>query len=359
MRLATSAIVTLCWLCTSITFAQMGMISVDLDGQTIEGRPLAWDDSNIFLLQRDGSMAQFNPANASNYRQTKKQFESYPQGMLRSRLMEEFGSEFEVSGTGTYLVVHPRGQRRLWADRFESLYRSMFHYYRARQIPLHKPEVPLIAVVLRSHGEFSQHAQRLGMQAPDSTTKGLYHVESNRILVFDHGNGNGTEADWYANYSVVIHESAHQTAFNIGLHRRFGATPLWLVEGVGTLFEAPGVYDPRNNRELWDRVNAYRYDTFLELLPHRPGDTLSHLVASDRLFEADWRVAYANAWALTFYLSEREPRKLAQFIHLTNARPQFVEYTTSERLKDFTQVFGNDWEMFDAHLVRYIQSIKK
>ena len=54
-------------------------------------------------------------------------------------------------------------------------------------------------------------------------------------------------ADWTTNADTIIHEAAHQTAFNTGVHTRCGDSPRWLVEGLGTMFEARKVRAQRRH----------------------------------------------------------------------------------------------------------------
>ncbi|MDA0657854.1 MAG: DUF1570 domain-containing protein [Planctomycetota bacterium] len=343
------------WVATAS--AQEFTLSLSLKGKRIEGFPLQTDQQTVRLLGRDGALWQFAPTAATNFSHVSDVFDSYSAAELKTQLVEEFGKSFDVSGTGNYLVVHPVGQKAIWAQRFEDMHREMVFYFTARRIEMEKPKFPLIAVVLPTQTAFMKYARQLGMGNLDSNTMGVYHLVSNRVLVFDTGDAGG-DPDWEQDYSVVIHETAHQTAYNTGIHSRFGTTPVWVVEGVGTLFEARGVHNSHRYRELSDRINQYRFKEFMKLLPSRPENTLSHLIADDKLFNVNWRAAYANAWALTFYLSERETARYAEYLQKTARRPAFTPYEPAERLKDFTDVFGSDLKMFDLRMVRYISSIQ-
>ena len=347
---------TMTILATASAAAQEFTISLRHQNQTLVGMPVHWDSQVIQFLGRDGALWQFSPDSVSDVKKVSDGFSSLTQSELKSQLVEEFGKSFDVSGTGTYLVVHPVGQRDLWAPRFEDLYRSMVHYFTARRVSMEKPKFPLIAVVLPSQSQFINYARQLGINDIDGSTKGLYHIASNRILVFDNGDSQGG-SDWQMNYSVVIHEAAHQTAYNTGIHNRFGTTPAWVAEGIGTVFEAPGVYDPRRYPQQSDRINRYRFEMFRQQLPSRPAETLSFLIRSDKLFDLNWQVAYANAWALTFYLTDREPAKYAEYLRNVTNRAPDDQYTPDQRLADFQQVFGSDLKMFDVRLVRFIESL--
>ena len=81
---------------------------------------------------------------------------------MRRQLMDEFGRSFEVSGTGQFLVVHPSGQRDLWVQRFEQLYRAFIHYFTARGMKPQKPPFPLIAIVFQRQSDFLKYSAKSG-----------------------------------------------------------------------------------------------------------------------------------------------------------------------------------------------------
>jgi hypothetical protein len=333
------------------------MVELSLGGRTIEGMPLAWNPSEVHLLARDGRLWDFPPDEASQFRKTSSRFRSYSTSEFRAMLLGDLGSGFEVTGSGHYLVAHPRGQRDLWGERFEDLYRSFVQYFSVRGFELDEPLCPLIGVVCSSREDFIRYSAGQGMPAPG--VLGYYDIESNRIVLYDASGGSGDSGDWRQNAAVAIHEAAHQTAFNTGIHSRFAPPPYWVAEGVATMFEAPGVYDSRYHARLADRVNPGRLAQFRQLAAagHRP-ELLSELVASDRLFQVSPAAAYAESWALTFYLVETRRGKFVEYLALTAARPAFTPYTAAERTADFTAVFGDDWRMLEAQLLRFMAGLR-
>jgi hypothetical protein len=273
-------------------------------------------------------------------------------------LLGELGRDYEVTSTGHYLVAHPRGQRDQWPERFEQLYRAFLHYFSVRGFELEEPPCPLIGVVCRDRREFVEYSADRGLPAGDGVL-GSYSVESNRIVLYDLGQAAPDPADWQKNASIVIHEATHQTAFNTGIHSRFTVPPIWVAEGLALLFEAPGVYHSRAYPRRSDRINRRHLRRFNELVVprHRP-ELLLELVGRDRLFRTHSTAAYATAWALTFYLMETQPARYAEYLARTAKRPPFQPYTASERIADFTAVFGDDWQMLEAHYLRFIAGLK-
>ena len=124
-----------------------------------------------------------------------------------------------------------------------------------------------MAVVFRDQAEYFRHAAASGTPMHPNTL-GHYDPTSNRVFLFDETAGK-SNADWSENADTIIHEATHQTAYNVGVHRRFAAAPRWLVEGLATMFEARGVWNAQYDHTQADRVNRGRLDGFRRLRGRR------------------------------------------------------------------------------------------
>lgn len=327
-------------------------LDVNVHGTHIKGLPLLWSRDHV-LLGRDGRVWNFTPEESRDAHQTSSTFQSFSAVELRARLAAELGKAFEISGTGHYLVAHTAGERDVWSQRFEDLYRSFVHYFKVRGFAVEGPQFPLVAIVFRNQDDFLAYARRDGAQI-GTNVLGYYSPVSNRISLFDFGGGRRQAGDWQVNAATIIHEATHQTAFNTGVHRRFGAAPYWLVEGLGTMFEAPGVCDSSHHSSRPSRYNRGRLAQFQQLLKHRPENLLQELVTSDRLFQSDVDRAYAEAWSLSFFLIETRPRKYSELLARTAARPAFVRYDAQQRLADFTAIFGSNLRHLEAEFLDFM-----
>ncbi|MEX0939055.1 MAG: DUF1570 domain-containing protein [Pirellulales bacterium] len=333
------------------------MVKAEVAGEFLEGKPLAWSDQRVFLLSRDGRLVDFSPAEARDYRQSAPRFFSYSTAEMRSQLYEEFGHDIDISGTGHYLVVHPRGQKDQWAQRFEDLYRSFCHYFRVRGLKLAEPKYPLVAVVFRNREQYEQYAEQTGSTLGPNML-GHYSPRTNRIALFDITGGDASQ-DWATNATTIIHEATHQTAFNAGVHSRFTEVPRWVSEGLATMFEAPGVWSFASHSSRRDRVSREQLAAFREYAAQRrEAGAMQDLIVSDQLFRRDVYGAYAEAWALSFYLSETRSHDYGRYLQRTADREQFREYPPEERLQDFQQSFGDDLKMLEVQYLRWIKELK-
>lgn len=324
--------------------------------QTVEGRPVFLDAKQVTVLARDGQLWDLDRSVIPSSQLVPEPFRSLGQGELRAALFKEFGPGFEVSGTGHYLVVHPAGQRDQWAQRFEDLYRQMLRYYSVRGIRIQEPPFPLVAVVFRSQNDFLNHARSQGVSAGGNLL-GYYDPTSNRIFMFDVTAGGRLDEDWRENAATIVHEAAHQSAFNIGIHSRFTPPPRWLAEGIGTLFEAPGIYDAARYTKLHDRINVGQYAAYRRYFASATGATgiLKSVVVRDEGFGYP---QYAFSWAALLMLSEQEPQKLAQYLQRTAIKQPFATISPTERVRDFQSVFGPDLDGLEIRVHRFMADLQ-
>ena len=108
-----------------------------------------------------------------------------------------------------------------------------------------------------------------------------------------------------------------------------------------------------------DRINRDRSEYFRARLAgvHRP-EILEDLISSDRLFSTDPAAAYAEAWSLSFYLVETQPRKYSEYLALVARRPIGQKYTAAKRLADFRSIFGADFRMLEARFLRFMSELR-
>lgn len=333
------------------------MFRARVGDEVLEGKPLAWSDTEMFLLGRDGQLHEFDPREARDGQKTSPRFVGYSMPEMKRALYREFGDELDVTTTQHYIVVHPRGQKDAWAQRFEDLYRWCLAYFRVRGFRPQDPPYPMVAIVYRNQDDYYRAARASGTPLMPGTL-GHYDLNTNRVYLYDVTNGD-SNADWSENASTIIHEATHQTAFNVGIHSRFTTLPRWLVEGLATMFEARGVWNSQSFDTLKDRVNRERLADFRAFVAKgRPPMTLATLIASDQLFRVHSTAAYAEAWALTLYLCETRPRQFVEYLARTANRPMFHDYPAAERIADFTSVFGHDLKQFEANFLAWMAQIK-
>ena len=146
--------------------------------------------------------------------------------------------------------------------------------------------------------------------------------------------------------ATIVHEATHQIAFNSGLQTRYADIPLWLVEGMAVYFEAPDLASTRGWRGI-GKVNYPRLETFRRNSPRWNGRSLVGLLADSQRLRNPRTAsdAYADAWALNYYLIKYEPEAFRAYLKLLAEKPPLVDDDAETRLAEFRQHFGDIREL--------------
>lgn len=378
-------------------FAASPLVELRTEEESYVGRVLAHDDNELWLQQQDGNLQLLKKPEIREFKKRPESFRPLSSTDMRAKLRKELGTEYEVIGTGNYLVCGQKGSAKKFAESFEETYRTFTQYFSVRGILPHRPEFPLVAIVFPNQSEFAAYARKADGLNGIGGIAGYYIRTTNRVALYDRdptqtalelrpaenvdplsaletpasnplrmllGSHAAWGADAFANTEsgtrdTIIHEVTHQMAFNTGVHNRIGQNPRWFVEGLATVFEAPGIRrrDPAN--KVISRVNPERFAWFQSYRKaRRPAKFLQTFLASDEAMMRQPLDGYAEAWALTFYLLESRPREYSAYIKKVAAREPFGSYGSEERLADFRSAFGQDLNLLEAAYLRYLQEIK-
>jgi hypothetical protein len=254
-------------------------------------------------------------------------------------------------------VVHPIGDFNVWAMPFQELYSRFQAYFSSRGFVLDSPEFPMVAVVLRTRNEFDRFLK--SYHEYDRDVIGYYSPRSNRIITYDQTGGRSSDKYWFFNTDTIIHEATHQTAYNTGVHSRFGPVVRWTSEGLAMLFEARGVNNSLYYSRQSDRINRNRLAQLKSY--YKQGQVkgkMASLILSNDLFRNEPQIAYAVSWGMTFYLSEKMPSQYHQFLRNDGKRTDFSSYSKKQRAADFGNAFGGDLAGLEAQMKRFFSAIK-
>lgn len=345
------------------------VLELTVGDQSLVGRPVAHNDGVCWLAHPDGQLSEVSLTAVSAFRKVGDAFESLTSLEARNQLRKELGREWEIIGTGHYLVCARTGRGQAYADHFESLYRSFRSYFQRRGFNLPEPEFPLIAIVYASQRDFAAQCQADGIPFVRGL-RGYYHRRTNRISLFEEGEdfveldgGFAAEGVIDANIQAslkdtIVHEATHQVAYNLGLHSRISQPPRWIVEGLATMFEADGTRTNTGGKHPRGRVNDERLWWFnLYRAERRDPGSLPQFVSEESLFLNAPLDYYAQAWALTFFLAETRPMAYAGYLKQVADRNPLERYTPQQRLQDFQTAFGSDLSRLEVDMLRFIDDL--
>jgi Protein of unknown function (DUF1570) len=323
-------------------------------GEDIFGLPIHWSKANAVMLDPSGRMHHLEQRDISSHKLLEQPFR--PQNMMEaSRLLQnELGNGFEIQVNGSYIVAAPTGKATRWRDRFQSLSAGYIRYFETRGWNVRQPDFPMIVIVQPNRTMFTSFVAKEAAQ-PKANVVGSYFPKSNRCVLYQLDGASGI--DWSETEATIVHEAIHQLAFNTGAHDRLFSNPLWLVEGLATMFEQPAVYDLKANRSTVEsRMLPSRLQPLQSMLSDATSleHRLRSLIESDKPFQQDAQSAYTVAWALTFYLCERMPSEFGQYLQLLQRRGM-GEYPAGARVSDFKSAFQSDPGLLVVQMQRLFQ----
>jgi hypothetical protein len=274
---------------------------------------------------------------------------------LRGHLQKEFGRNYAVEGTGDFAIVAPSSTIHVWRDRFAQLQRSFDQYFRTRGYPLKPLDFPLIGIVFANQAEFLKHAQQVGAKLQPGVV-GYYSPFTNRLYAYEMNGHPDAEAEALA---TIWHEAAHQIAFNRGVHQRLSIPPLWVLEGLASIFEAPGMMSQRSTMQARDLINRTRWERWKSLSnqPEKLAKLFQAMIAEDELFRQHPDDAYTIAWGVSLYLAERKTQSYMNYLRKLSTMGVGQEYSLGQRLVDFRASFGGDPLLLIKATDRYLTNL--
>lgn len=315
------------------------------------GKLVVKNDEICWLMGRDGKLARVELDSVTDFKKVSPTFNPLSASEMRSALQKDFGKKLEVAGSQHYLVVAPRGSAQKYADLFEGVYRNFHAYFSVRKFRIPNLEFPLVAMVFPTQREFVEYCRTDGITPPPGMM-GYYLRTSNRVALFETGNDAEELLD------TLVHEGTHQVACNTGLHSRIGENSKWIVEGLATVFEAPGIRNGTNSGSVTARINHERFAWFGNYSQtRRETQSLAKFVSDDALFMTNPLDAYSQAWALSFFLVETRPAEYARYLKRIADRDAMRPYGPDERLADFRHAFGGDLKQLEAQFLRFVNEI--
>jgi len=326
----------------------------------VAGRLLLESRDQLVIQTDDGALYTIDQYEIQSHLQTDRLFQPATPEEIAERLLAEMPSGFRIHTTSHYVVCY--GTSRTYAQwtssLLERLHRAFTRYWSRHGFELHEPEFPLVALVFSDQRSYLRSAKEQGAQI-SSAVVGFYSLQSNRVNMYDltgveavrsPGNRRGSLKEISQMLSVpaavplvstIVHEATHQIAFNCGLQTRLSDIPLWLCEGMAIVFEAPDLSSTKGWRGI-GKVNHPRLKIFRKNQKSWRTARLKSMLVSDQPFR-DPRTAakaYADAWALNYYLIKYHPEAYTAYLKTLSEKPRLGKDGPGRRLQEFHDHFG-------------------
>jgi len=381
-RLHVPLLLVALWLAAAAPARALDHVTLARDGRQIEveGRVVVTaQDGGILLAARDGTLWAVQPEELVEHRTDDAPFAPFTPEEMAAALVAELPPGFAVHQTAHYVICYDTSRSYAsWCGwLFERLYMAFTNHWSRKGLKLSEPEFPLTAIVFADRRAYARYSAPVLGEAAESIIGYFDERHSNRMVMYDltgmeaagrPGPSSGTlqqinrilaQPGATRTVATIVHEATHQIAFNCGLHNRYSDCPRWFSEGVAVYFETPDL----GSRSGWSNVgevNRPRLAQFRGYLPRRPADSLLTLIADDARFHdtAKNLDAYAEAWALTYFLLRQHPDEYVAYLKLLSAKRPLMWDTPEERLADFKQAFGDDLEKLDREFLRSMAGVR-
>ena len=333
-------------------------------------------DGGVLLLTRDGVLWPIPKEEIAARRKDDKPFTPFTKDELAKKLTSDLPG-FKIHQTKHYVFCYntSTGYAQWVGGLYERLYGAFYNYWKNRNFELHEPEFPLIGLVFENQESYAQYSRKELGEATKSII-GYYSLQSNQVNMYDltgveelriKGDRNSAarinaillKPGAERTVATIIHEATHQLAYNSGLEARFADNPFWVSEGIAIYFETPDLQSSKGWKNIGG-VNHVNLFNFRKLLRDRPAESLTTLLSDDKRFRDPTTAsnAYAEAWALNYFLLRTYKDKYIEYIKELARQPQLVDEGPEFRLTMFKKHFGEDLGALDTEFLRYMRSVQ-
>ncbi|WP_254507952.1 DUF1570 domain-containing protein [Anatilimnocola floriformis] len=327
------------------------------------------EDGGVLLLTQDGRLWPLPKEEILSRSSDAKLFQPLTKAEFNKQLLAGLPQGFKIHQTKHYSIAYNTslGYAQWVGALYERLYSAFYVYWPSKGAELKEPEFPLAAIVFDTRASYEQYA-RTELGASTATIMGYYSLPTNMVTMYDLTGQEESQArisrilsqpNAERNVATIVHEATHQLAFNSGLQQRFTDTPFWVSEGLAVYFETPDL----DNAKGWKKigaVNRYNLINFKKYLRNREPGALSKLLSDDKRFRdpATQADAYAEAWALNYYLINTHGETYAKYLKVLSAQTPLVMQEPAARQEQFLKLFGKSLEELENDFLKYMRSVE-
>lgn len=335
-------------------------------------------DGGVMLMTGDGTLWPVKAEELVEQRTDDKPFVPLSREELAKKLLAELPAGFETHTTANYLICYntSRAYAQWCGALYERLYKGFTNFWTQRGFKLHEPEVPLVVLIFADRESYAANSkEELGENA--ANVIGFYSLQTNRVTMYDltgveslrqPGDKRASTAQINAMLmrpqaesmvATIIHEATHQIAFNCGLQQRYADIPLWVCEGMAIYFETPDLSSGKGWRTI-GALNRPRLQQFRQYLRNRPAGSLPTLLADDSRFRDGRQAldAYAEAWALNYFLIRQRPKQYQQYMEMLAEKPALISDEAEDRIKEFKSCFGDNLQSLEVEFLRHMERLR-
>lgn len=336
---------------------------IEIEGEVL----IEAQDESILFQQRDGQLLILKAEEIETKEIVEEPTEPFTPKEMGERLLQELPDGFRIHNAGQYVIAYQTEYQ--YAKWIGGLYEKRLHkayktFWKKKKFKLESPEFPFVAIVFKSKEEYTRYVQRELGEEPGSMVA-YYNLMTNRVAMYDLTAGLDAgsrpihevlqDPRAIPMVATIIHEGTHQLVFNTGMQTRLAESPLWMNEGLSIYFETPNL----NNKNGWRLPGLLNHDRlfqFRQTLNARPENSLETLVSDNSRFQNPETSldAYAEAWALNYFLLREKPKEFVKYIKFMSQKKRLETDTSQQRLQEFKRFFGEDLSELDQEFLAYV-----
>jgi len=256
---------------------------------------------------------------------------------------------FEKFDDYTDFLRQFEGLQNSWAGGYYSWRTNRASFFQDRDNPAFKEVREKFASIEATIKELHEQMDNLGDGQTAKRLKIQDQLKHNNAMLADI-NARLNYAGRISTLSKTRHEATHQLLFNSGIQRRGNGYPFWLSEGLAILFESVDA----QGRAGPSLVNTYRLSGYRRLQPNHeliPMAELLHYSPKENDSAEQVAGRYAQAWALTHYLWNKNPARMAAYL-TTMEQMEKVDWD-----KLFATYFGDDLDAVEAAVKAHVDAM--
>lgn len=349
---------------TSLTLSEPAEMGVE--GYVVAPMP----DGGVLLEHRSGRLQMINGPTIVERSETEFEFRRLSDDEMGSYLTSLTGPEFHISQTDHYIICANTSEAYAeYVGRLlERVYEAYAEFTQQLKAPFTAPKEKLPIIILSSVSEFQEFAKLQHPEATFEDTPGYYSIRENQVLLQDLTRDRSLKApairkklaEQPLQLATIVHEAVHQLAFNSGLQVRMADNPVWFSEGFATYFEQVAVRSP----QLWTKPGLVNARHHAEFTRTAKGDSLSipleDLLSGEQTFLDATTVAtaYAESWALVYYLHKENPEGLGVYLNSLSRLQPIQRVSPEMRLAVFQEAFGEEPAAVEKKMIPVIKKLK-
>lgn len=330
-------------------------------------------DGSLLLEDRAGQLHVCLADQIKDVSASAEDFRPLTRDEMATHLLQQTGGGFAIQRTEHFVICSNASE--LYTDYcgrlLEKAAREYVELMTRLKIQLQPLPKQLPVIIFRRSEELQQHASRQHPNVSFADVPGYYSMTFNQMLLAglsgDHtftsrGDVVRELKTNLRQVETIVHEAVHQLAFNSGLQVRMADNPMWFSEGLAVYFE----HANGSGNALWSGpggVNRIHHPGFVRAaINEECVIPLERLVTSDAVFQSEdptiIAAAYAESWALVYYLIRRKPDSFSQLATTIQHRLPLVPVSEQQRLQAFKDALSGPLPELQRDLIRSIRRLK-